>query len=1038
MKKLSVIVPCYGTEEYVEKCIRSIFNQTYKNIEIIAVNDCSKGNMKDILNNLSMEDSRIKVIENDKNKGLFHTRIIGSKIATGDYIAFVDSDDYIDNDFYRLLINSLENNNSDVVISNYVRKNNEKKYVAGLTFSTNDSSYSGEEFYKMFYEQTGRNIRYHLLWNKVIKMEIWKKILPYVESIKERIVMTEDFAFSALLLYYAKKVTFCDEAIYYYTVNDTQSTNTKNISVSKINNNIKDIISTFSFVEDFLKKKDVYDKYKKHFKIWRIFYISIHINTYLKLKKISDNIEKLDFDYENDIEYKEFKKIQEYDKSWDNYHDPKTPYDEGFNEIKRAIIDENTKVVSFDMFDTLIYRPFLIPNEMFVLLNSYFRKIFNSLRVIDFSKIRIDSEAKIREKKYKNNICEVNIDEIYEEIQKQYNLDGNKLEKIKEKELEMELHFCNRRNSGYELYLLAKQLNKRVILTSDIYLPRDILIKILEKNGYSGFDKLYISSELLKTKSNGNLFEHIIKEEKTKNIFHIGDNLHSDVNQPLKYGIKSAQLPKATDVMMGFTNKNVRHCGDLYKNFLLFNHDLVPYEENYGVRCSLAIIANYYFDNPFRPYNPYSDFNADPYFIGYYALGMQTISMCKWLIDDAKNNKINSISFMARDGFQPYEAAKIYQKFIKDAKEIDLNYIYVSRKSLMPLLLKDKVGLSLIETYLNYNLITPRELIKQLESVLKYDEVIEKKLSKIINLDEKFENKEMFNNTLSIIYDNCFDQKKYEKYFNLCKKYFEDNFTGKASTFDIGYSGKPEAIISSIINKDITTYFIHTNNSSAYKNIENTGSKLKTFYEFKPTLTGTIRELLVSAISPSCIGYKEENKKIVPVFSDSDKYNYFNIDMINKIQQGSLDFVRNFCDQFKDYIQELDLNRYYMSIPLEYYYHYTQLEDRIPTKNLIFEDNVNHYIELNDFIFNRYKEYTKEFCKGQVPSIIEKSINYELPKNRLIRIGHYLLNDKNEFKKKWNEWNEKKYDRNSLPNSKIKRVIYYMIFDRKSLFKRKR
>ena len=67
MKKISIIVPCYGTEEYVEKCINSLFIQTYSNLEIIAVNDCSKGNMQEILERLASKDSRLKIIKNEFN-----------------------------------------------------------------------------------------------------------------------------------------------------------------------------------------------------------------------------------------------------------------------------------------------------------------------------------------------------------------------------------------------------------------------------------------------------------------------------------------------------------------------------------------------------------------------------------------------------------------------------------------------------------------------------------------------------------------------------------------------------------------------------------------------------------------------------------------------------------------------------------------------------------------------------------------------------------------------------------------------------------
>lgn len=1040
MKKISIIVPCYGTEEYVEKCINSLFMQTYSNLEIIAVNDCSKGNMQEILERLASKDSRLKIIKNEVNKGLFQTRIVGSKNATGDFIAFLDSDDYVDTDFYRLLINNIEENDSDIVISNYVRKNKDKEYISGLTFNTNNATYDGKEFYDMFFEQTGRNIRFHLLWNKLIKADIWKKVIKDVSKVKDRIIMTEDLAFSAVALFYAKKVSFCDNAIYYYTVNDNQSTSIKNITVAKINNNIKDIQTVFNFIKHFLTKNNMFEKYKKQFEIWESFYISMHINTYKKLKKKNRKIEKLNFDYENDECIKSFYKIQEKDKSWDNYYGLETSFDESFNEIKANIINPDVKIISFDMFDTLVTRPFYMPSDMFSLLNNIFIQLFNPIKAVDFSKIRKKSEAELRNINYKKRIPEVTLDGIYEYISNTYNLDKKKLEKIKDKEKEMELHFCNRRNSGYELYSLARHLKKKTILTSDIYLPRDLIESILQKNGYE-FDEIYLSSELLKTKSSGTLFEYIIDKEKTNKILHIGDNYESDYEIPKRYNIQSMQLIKASDVMMGYSRINVKNCGNLYKHFVLFNQDHIPYEEITGVRCSIGIISNKYFDNPFRPYNSYSDFNGDPYFIGYYALGMQIISLCKWLFDDARKNKIDSISFMARDGYLPYEAAKIYAKSIGNYDNIKLNYTYVSRKSLMPLLLKDKSGISLIDTYLNIDKFTPRELMNQFEKVIKISKQNENKIGEQYDLDKKISSIDEFNSCMSLIYDVCFDQEKYDKYYKLCKKYFDQEFYKNCSTFDIGYSGKPEAIISSIIEKPIRTYFIHANNSSAFNNMRNCNSELCTFYEYKPTLTGTIRELFISNIGPSCVGYEEKNGTIKPILKDTDEYSYYNKKMIESIQQGALDFVKDFCNYFKEYINDIDLNKYYMSIPLEYYYHYSFMEDRLPIKNLLFEDNVNNYVELNDFIFNRYKEYSKEYSLGIIPKKFDiNEINYYLPKRRLNRILYYSMYDHKELKNKWNKWKLKKDIPEQLPKSKLKRTAYYIVFDRekfrKKLFKK--
>lgn len=1037
MKKISIVVPCYGTEEYVEKCINSLLNQTYSNIEVIAVNDCSKGNMQEILESLAEKDARVKVLKNEKNKGLFHTRIVGSKKVTGDYIAFVDSDDYVDIDYFRLLIEKAENDDCDVVLANYVREKKNKKTVAGLSYNTNNAVIDGKDFYNMFFDQTGRNIRNHMLCSKLINIEVWQKVIKIAEEMKERIVMTEDFLFSSIALYYAKNVGFCDNAIYYYVNNEKQSTNTNNANIEKINRNIKDIRTTFEFVKQFLIKEKIFDKYKDKFEIWRAFYLSMHINVFKDKKKQNKNLDSLEFDYMSDEGIRKFKELAKNDKSWDNYHGLETEYDESFNKIKEMIFDKSIEIISFDMFDTLVVRPFFIPRDMFRLLNKEFIQLFNPIKTIDFSKIRVESEKEVRDIKHQKGINEVTLDEIYDYISETYQLDIKILQKIKQKEIEMEVHFCKRRNSGYELYSLAKFLKKKVILTSDIYLPKEVILKILEKNGYE-FDEYYISSELLKTKANGDLYEYIKEREKTTNILHIGDNYHSDIVKAEEKNLKAAQLFKAIDVMMGYTSKNVHYCGNLYKHFCLFNIDHIPYEENYGVRCSLGIVANYYFDNPFRPFNKFSDFNGDPDFIGYYALGMQTISMCKWLIEDAENNSLDSICFMARDGYLPYEATKIYSEMTGKGKNIKYNYTYVSRKSLMPLLFRDKSGLSLIDTYLNFDMLTPKDIIEQLKLILDFDSKKEKELSHEMNLNEIFKDLKDFRKKLSIIYDKCFSKEKYNKYFNMCKKYFSDQFSGKTATFDVGYSGKPETIISSVIEKPINTYFIHANSSAAFENTNNCDSKLMTFYEYKPTLTGTTRELFISNSGPSCKGYKYEDNKVVPIFSKSEKYNYFNIDMINKIQNGALKFVKDFCDSFGEYIDLIDLNKYYMSVPIEYYYHYTQMEDRLPTKHLLFEDNVNHYVELNDFIFDRYRAYASEYSLEGVEQYYhkDKNINYSLPRGRAQRIIYYTLHDRGALKEKWNSWANKKYDQNQLPNSRIKRIIYYAVFDRKSLRKK--
>ena len=116
MYKLSVVIPVYNTEQYLPRCIESLINQTYKNIEFIFVNDCSPQNAEEIIKEYQKKDSRIKYVTYEKNRGLFRARMAGAEKATGEYIAFMDSDDYATLDYYNTLIKCAEEKNVEIAV----------------------------------------------------------------------------------------------------------------------------------------------------------------------------------------------------------------------------------------------------------------------------------------------------------------------------------------------------------------------------------------------------------------------------------------------------------------------------------------------------------------------------------------------------------------------------------------------------------------------------------------------------------------------------------------------------------------------------------------------------------------------------------------------------------------------------------------------------------------------------------------------------------------------------------------------------------
>src|SRR3989339_194775 len=104
MKMISVIIPCYNVENYIEQCLESIINQSYKDIQIICVDDGSADNTPDILSKYSAKDVRIQIIT-QHNHGISAARNTGLQIASGDYIAFVDGDDWLETDAFEHVLN---------------------------------------------------------------------------------------------------------------------------------------------------------------------------------------------------------------------------------------------------------------------------------------------------------------------------------------------------------------------------------------------------------------------------------------------------------------------------------------------------------------------------------------------------------------------------------------------------------------------------------------------------------------------------------------------------------------------------------------------------------------------------------------------------------------------------------------------------------------------------------------------------------------------------------------------------------------------
>ena len=224
--KVSIIITMYNVEKYIEKCLNSILNQTLKDIEIIIINDKSTDNSISIVKKLAKTDKRIILLENNKNLGAGKTRNKGLKVAKGEYIAFVDSDDFVDRDYYEKLYNKAKKTNTDICYSNYLKYYNKNKYKRYNATPLNDEEIfnSKEILYNMFETKLKQDF---YVKNSACKAMYKKDIINKYNIIflSEREFLTEDFIFNYDFLSKCNNISFCKDAYYhYYCSNDSSQT----------------------------------------------------------------------------------------------------------------------------------------------------------------------------------------------------------------------------------------------------------------------------------------------------------------------------------------------------------------------------------------------------------------------------------------------------------------------------------------------------------------------------------------------------------------------------------------------------------------------------------------------------------------------------------------------------------------------------------------------------------------------------------------------------------------------------------------------
>ncbi len=308
-------------------------------------------------------------------------------------------------------------------------------------------------------------------------------------------------------------------------------------------------------------------------------------------------------------------------------------------ELKNEIV--NHEVISFDIFDTLLTRDVPTPSDIFAIIGEKLGKN-------NFTETRITAETKAKALKGGG----YTLKDIYDFI----SIPG-----AIETEINTELEYCAPKREVIDILKFAQNLNKQILITSDMYLPEDVIRRMLAKVGVNEPYKLYVSNECNMSKYSGSIYEYYKKIYDNKKILHIGDDEFSDINQAEKYGITAFQTTKK-------------------------HNSLLPLCSTIKDKILLSSLLNK-IDNCFS--NKYQCISME--IIGYFVAPL-IINYMNWLFRKSKELGITKILFIARDG---YLLEKLYKKY--PFQKPEGIYFYTSRRALAVTTIKTKQDI--IETF---------------------------------------------------------------------------------------------------------------------------------------------------------------------------------------------------------------------------------------------------------------------------------------------------------------------------------------------------
>lgn len=504
--------------------------------------------------------------------------------------------------------------------------------------------------------------------------------------------------------------------------------------------------------------------------------------------------------------------------------------------------------ISFDLFDTLIKRDVPKPVDVFQIIEDKGHPGFKGNRIAAEKEARLASKGR-----------EITFDDIYAKLDKQYAA-------CKSQEIDTEIKICTSNLFLKNVYDYCVEHGKKIIITTDIYLGRDIIETILSKCGYDDWNFLFVSSEQGCMKANGELFNVVLKDVgiKTKEIIHVGDNEKSDYEIPMQKGIACVLVDGRID--------NLHYA----KTVGSINHDYwVAFTNNH-------LSSQDYF-----------------YCTGFECFGPLLYGFTKWLIKELEAEKIKKVFFLSRDG---QIMKKAFDQTYKGT--IQSEYLYVSRKALLVPSLKIYNSVDDFKNAYHFPFsFTTQKLCKMIGCENK--EIIEQIVEETDTKDHVFYRDAIYSDTkFDLVYQKTCEtlSQTIEEQYALFRRYLQEKeFDGRVAIVDIGWHGNMqknlEALTTSYgIDRELFGYYVAMTPSEDLAERKNMkGYIFDSFHnqdlDKREQLFNAAFELLFTGDHGTVLGYKDntdvEVRKGSFEIEDAESLN-----LIRKYQDGALEFCK--------------------------------------------------------------------------------------------------------------------------------------------------